>query len=201
MDTKLKISLSCRKPSVTFRSSVSQKWSHQIGSLGDPVSNLLKHFLHQDMPWHEGWWGNQVLAIGSGSSPTVSSHCWWLIPCYLARLGSMESADCPDAFLQRWCNHEGFNSHVMSNGSAGYEWVSMAMNKMIAVQNRIWWRRIKIWKHMWKQSFVECRQQRQKYRGIWLHLHSIKTLNNSTQGRRCMWHKAMIMLSFQYWGF
>nr|XP_058967456.1 uncharacterized protein LOC131793977 isoform X2 [Pocillopora verrucosa] len=44
-----------RKPSVTFRSSVSQKWSHQIGSLGDPVSNLLKHFLHQDMPWHEGF--------------------------------------------------------------------------------------------------------------------------------------------------
>ena len=60
--------------------------------------------------------GNQVLAIGSGSSPTVSSHCWWLIPCYLARLGSMESADCPDAFLQWWCNHEGFNSHVAGNG-------------------------------------------------------------------------------------
>ena len=116
MDTKLKISLSCRKPSVTFRSSVSQKWSHQIGSLGDPVSNLLKHFLHQDIPWHEGWWGNQALAIGSRSSPTVCSQRWWSIPCYLTRLGCMEEADCPDASLQRWCNHEGFNSHVTSNG-------------------------------------------------------------------------------------
>ena len=76
MDTKLKISLSCRKPSVTFRSSVSQKWSHQIGSLGDPVSNLLKHFLHQDMPWHEGWWGNQVLAMGvnGNEQDDCSSH-------------------------------------------------------------------------------------------------------------------------------
>ena len=197
MDTKLKISLSCRKPSVTFRSSVSQKWSHQIGSLGDPVSNLLKHFLHQDMPWHEGWWGNQVLAIGSGSSPTVSSHCWWLIPCYLARLGSMELADCPDAFLQWWCNHEGFNSHVAGNGFSRVQ-ISVIGNEQDdcnSPDSRIGsgeggsgYENVCGYRALWSAD------NRQKYQEIWLHLHSIKTLNHSTQGKSCMQHKAMIML-------
>ena len=52
LDTKLKISLSCRTPSVTIQKqlvfqifSSSQKWSHRIGSLGDCVTNLLEHIL------------------------------------------------------------------------------------------------------------------------------------------------------------
>lgn len=56
--------------------SLSLKWSHGIGFLGGHVTNLLKHFLHQDLPWHEAQWVNQVLGSGSGSSLTMCPHCW-----------------------------------------------------------------------------------------------------------------------------
>ena len=56
--------------------SLSLKWSHRIGLLGGHVTNLLKHFLHQDLPWHEAQWVNQVLGSGSGSRLTMCPHCW-----------------------------------------------------------------------------------------------------------------------------
>ena len=149
------------------------------------------------MPWHEGWWGNQVFAIGSGSSPTVSSHCWWLIPCYLARLGSMESADCPDAFLQWWCNHEGFNSHVAGNGFSRVQ-ISVIGNEQDdcnSPDSRIGsgeggsgYENVCGYRALWSAD------NRDKNIKKLLHLHSIKTLNHSTQGKSCMQHKAMIML-------
>ena len=61
-------------------------------------------------------------------------------------------------------------------------------------QNRIWQRRIRIWKCMRKKSFVEGRQWRQKYQGIWIHFPLFKTLNCSAPGKSCMQHGVMIML-------
>ena len=61
-------------------------------------------------------------------------------------------------------------------------------------QNRIWQRRIRIWKCMRKKSFVEGRQWRQKYQGIWIHFPLFKTLNCSAPRKSCMQHGVMIML-------
>ena len=49
-------------------------------------------------------------------------------------------------------------------------------------------------KCMRKKSFVEGRQWRQKYQGIWIHFPLFKTLNCSAPGKSCMQHGVMIML-------
>ena len=43
--------------------SLSRKWSHRIGSLGNPVTNLLEHVLYNDLPWHEGRWKTKFLRL------------------------------------------------------------------------------------------------------------------------------------------
>ena len=78
VDAKLKIFLSCRTPSVKSMIfqvfSLSQKWSHRIGSLGDGITNLLEHVLCSSPNSRIGFGGG-----GSGYENAWGKRALWRV--------------------------------------------------------------------------------------------------------------------------